>query len=182
MTNHFARDSQRSRPRNGSFERGHAKRGGRKRGTPNAFSKEDKSAIIEAADRVGYDLNGKDGIFGYLRWLAECHTKVFVKIFLIRILKAAPGALVPKSESATELNQAARAFLGMPIRDGTYPQKDGVQSEPGSPWAWTGQPVPVGPLMDAAVRSPKDFSKLLRDAFFPPRSKRRRAPTRPIFG
>jgi hypothetical protein len=166
LTNHFERDSRRSR----------------KRGTPNAFSKEDKSAIIEAADRVGYDLNGKDGIFGYLRRLAEYHPKVFAGILLIRILKVAPDALVPKSESATELNQAARAFLGLPIGDGTKRQKDGVQSEPGSPWAWTGQPEPVGPLMDAAVRFPKNFCKLLRDAFFPPRSKRRRAPTRPIFG
>jgi hypothetical protein len=171
LTNHF--ESERSRPRNGRFERGHARRGGRKRGTPNLMSKEEKSAIVEAADRIGYDLNGKDGIRGYFKWLGEYHPEVFGMI-LVRIVEVAPGTLLPKSDSATEQSQAARGSLGLPTRGGTKTQKDGMQIEPGSPWAWTGQPMPVGPLMDLAVRHPKKFSRLLRDAYFPPRSKRRR--------
>ena len=51
--------------RPGSFKRGHEKRGGRKRGTPNLLSVDYKKAILEAAYRIGYDGNGKNGVCGY---------------------------------------------------------------------------------------------------------------------
>ena len=47
--------------RPGSFKKGHKKRGGRQRGTPNKFSAEYKKDIFEAAHRVGMDANGTLG-------------------------------------------------------------------------------------------------------------------------
>jgi hypothetical protein len=62
-----ARDSW-QRP--GSFEPGHKKLGGRKKRTPNRISPSHKKAIREAAHRIGYDGNGKDGEVGYFKWVA----------------------------------------------------------------------------------------------------------------
>ena len=59
--------------RPGSFKPGHKKQGGRKRGTPNALTADYKKAAMEAAYRVGEDGNGKDGLVGYLKWVAMCH-------------------------------------------------------------------------------------------------------------
>ena len=71
----------RTRPahkRPGSFKPGHAKRGGRKRGTPNLFLPDYRRAIFEAAYRIGYDGNGKDGAIGYFRWVAERHPQIYL--------------------------------------------------------------------------------------------------------
>ncbi len=38
--------------------------------------------------------------------------------------------------------------------------------DPESPWAWTGQDMPVGPLMHLAVTDPKEFCTLLQAVFF----------------
>ena len=70
MTNPRKRGSAPDRARDahlrpGSFKKGHRKLGGRKRGTPNAFSPDYKQAILEAAHRVGHDGNGEDGAVGY---------------------------------------------------------------------------------------------------------------------
>ncbi len=53
------------------------KHGGRKLGTPNKMTTELKEAIIEAAQRVGSDLKGKDGLVGYLMRLGQDDTKTF---------------------------------------------------------------------------------------------------------
>jgi hypothetical protein len=63
--------------RPGSFKQGHEKRGGRKRGTPNLLSIDYKKAILEAAYRIGQDGNGKNGVVGYLLWVAERHPQIF---------------------------------------------------------------------------------------------------------
>ena len=52
--------SENQRP--GSFKKGHKKRGGRQRGTPNKFSSEYKKQIFEAANRVGMTPLGIIGI------------------------------------------------------------------------------------------------------------------------
>ena len=62
--------------RPGSFKKGHKKRGGRQRGTPNKFSAEYKKHILEAANRVGMDANGTLGIVGYFRWIARRHPRI----------------------------------------------------------------------------------------------------------
>ena len=65
--------------RSGTFKPGHEKRGGRKRGTPNAFSAAFKKALVEAADRVGMYGNGEQGLTGYLRWVARYHARTFMR-------------------------------------------------------------------------------------------------------
>ena len=72
--------------RPGTFKSGHPKRGGRKRGTPNALFADYKRAIVEAAYRIGYDGNRKDGIVGYFRWIASRHPEVFGGVLLTNIL------------------------------------------------------------------------------------------------
>jgi hypothetical protein len=72
MTNPWKRGSAPERARKadqrpGSFKPGHKKLGGRKRGTPNVFSADFRTAIIHAAHGIGSDGNGKDGIVGYVK-------------------------------------------------------------------------------------------------------------------
>jgi hypothetical protein len=76
MTNPFNRGSAPGRARDpwqnpGAFEPRHAKTGGRKRGTRNLITPEHRAAVLEAADRVGYDGNGKDGVGGYFKYVGE---------------------------------------------------------------------------------------------------------------
>jgi hypothetical protein len=53
------------------------KHGGRKPGTPNKLTKELKDAVIQAAERVGSDEKGKDGLIGYLMRVGRNDTKAF---------------------------------------------------------------------------------------------------------
>jgi hypothetical protein len=59
------------------FEKGRAKRGGRKKGVPNKLSRDLKEAIIEAAIASGYDTKGKDGLRGYLKRMADYEVPIF---------------------------------------------------------------------------------------------------------
>ncbi len=66
MTNPYQRGSApgREQPdflRKASFKTGHEKKGGRKRGTPNAFSADYKRALVEAAYRVGLPVELAEG-------------------------------------------------------------------------------------------------------------------------
>lgn len=54
-----------------------AKTGGRKAGTPNKTTATLKEAIILAAEAVGQDGNGKDGLTGYLKHVAATDVKAF---------------------------------------------------------------------------------------------------------
>lgn len=51
--------------------------GGRKPGTPNNLTQELRDAVIEAAERVGSDLRGRDGLVGYLMRVGKTDTKAF---------------------------------------------------------------------------------------------------------
>jgi hypothetical protein len=62
--------------RPGSFEKGHKKVGGRKRGTPNVMTRERKEALLQAASQAG----GEDGLVGYLKLLALNHPKTFCRL------------------------------------------------------------------------------------------------------
>jgi hypothetical protein len=180
MTNRFMRGSApgRAQPaylRPGSFNQGHEKRGGRKRGTPNLFSIDYKKPILEAAYRIGRDGNGKDGVVGYLSWVAEYHPRIFCSTLYMHLL--APGnAESDVSEeprrTVEESIQSVRDYIGLTTRDLTKEQTVQVESE--SPWDWTGQPFPVGSLMQIAVAHPKGFCTLLAGAFLRPSTKRRR--------
>jgi hypothetical protein len=63
--------------RPGTFQNGHRKFGGRKKGTPNVVTKDLKIAIIEAPARLGSDGKGKDGLVGYLMVLAAEDTRTY---------------------------------------------------------------------------------------------------------
>jgi hypothetical protein len=73
--------------RPGSFERGHAKLGGRKKGTRNLISPAHKWAMREAAHRIGSDGNGKDGEYGYFCWVGTSDPDVFYIDILLRLLE-----------------------------------------------------------------------------------------------
>ncbi len=85
MTNPFRRGSAPGRARAGwqrpgSFQVGHRKLGGRKRGTPNKATKEYREALIEAANQIGSDGKGKEGLVGYLTVIAIYYPKVFARM------------------------------------------------------------------------------------------------------
>jgi hypothetical protein len=94
--------------RPGSFKLGHKKLGGRKKGTPNAISADLKKALLQAADRVGSDGNGKDGLGGYFAWL-RTREPDFVYVFLLgrmldfeEYLKTVPGNPPPATNEPDE--------------------------------------------------------------------------------
>ena len=53
------------------------KHGGRKAGTPNKTTQLLSDLVIEAAERVGSDLKGKDGLIGYLMRVGREDTPAF---------------------------------------------------------------------------------------------------------
>ena len=85
MTNPFMRGSAPGRARAagqrpGSFQVGHRKLGGRKRGTPNKATREYREALFEVANQIGSDGKGKEGLQGYLQVIAMYHPEVFVRM------------------------------------------------------------------------------------------------------
>jgi hypothetical protein len=58
-------------------QRRHLKHGGRKPGTPNKTTQLLSDLVIEAAELVGSDLEGKDGLVGYLMRVGQQDTKAF---------------------------------------------------------------------------------------------------------
>ncbi len=91
--------------RPGTFQKGHRKFGGRKKGTPNVITKDLKVAIVEAAHLVGSDGKGKDGLVGYLKALAAGDTRAFCS--LLRALL--PLQIAPKEEEKSHLDIVYRS-------------------------------------------------------------------------
>jgi len=94
MTNPFMRGSALGRARAacqrpGSFQVGHRKLGGRKRGTPNKATREYREALIEVANLIGSDGKGKEGLVGYLTVIALYHPAVFVRMLCAALIR--PG-------------------------------------------------------------------------------------------
>ena len=181
MTNPLKRGSApgRERPdyqRPGTFKRGHKKRGGRKRGTPNAFSADYKGAIIEAAYRIGYDGNGKDGVIGYLKWVGTKHPDVFYEVLLTSLLplESAEDYTTEELQWTTkeEINKEVRHYIGLDRNERT--KRENVRTELPSPWDWTGQEFPLNSLMHLAVVNPKAFCKLIIAGFLRAPSKLQR--------
>jgi hypothetical protein len=182
----------RARPedqRPGSFKPGHEKLGGRKRGTPNAITLDLKKAIIEAANRFGYDGNGKYGIVGYFMWVARYRQDIYVNGVLSRLLpledrdtplydpalyasevvgnlmaleaKDPGGDMSAALCDIEDVNQSVRERIGITSKKGTEKQTEQDR---------------VGFLMQLAVEDPKEFCKLYIAALRPPRRPRRPAP------
>jgi hypothetical protein len=178
MTNRLMRGSapNRAQPdyaRPGSFKPGRQKQGGRKPGTPNVFSIDYKKAIIEAAWRIGEDGNGKDGIVGYFKWVALHHTAVFLSPLLINLLLlefAERNTPEEPHRTTEEIDQHFRDYIGLTGKNRAETETGQVGSR--SQWDWTGQPFPVGTLMQVAVQNPKEFCTLIAAAFLRPPTKR----------
>ncbi len=130
MSNRLTRGSAPNRAREASqrpdsFGKGHAKMGGRKRGTPNVVTRELKTAILRAAYRLGSDGRGKDGVVGYLTRIAKNDIKTFV--MLLR-------AVLPlQLKSRTDENWPIRDADGNPYltADGKprYPTSEEVRED-----------------------------------------------------
>ena len=146
----------------GSFKPGHEKRGGGERGTPNFCSPDYRKAVCEAAYRVGHDGNGKNGLIGYLEWVALRDPRSF-GLLLVNVLQLelAESNATPEEPRQTieEINQCIREFIGLPGKYRTKDQTCHVESD--APWAWTGQDFPVGSLMHLAVVEPAEFCEQL---------------------
>lgn len=163
--------------RPGSFKPGHEKRGGRKRGTPNRLSADDKEAILEAAYRIGYDGNGRDGLVGYLMWVATRNLTFFYSRLYMSLLPfEIAGINISQEPSGTEREVAERIRENIEATNANGAQQQRAQVAPQATWDWTGQPGSVGALMRLAVEKPKTFCRLLVAAFLRPPRKRRYSP------
>ena len=116
--------------RPGSFKKGHKKRGGRQRGTPNKFSAEYKKDILEAAYRIGEDANGKLGLVGYLRWVARRYPRIFCGTLgsVLELQELEIGLPQRERPTVEEFDEAVRAHIGLAGHDQT-------QTEPAEPSA-----------------------------------------------
>lgn len=162
--------------RPGSFKPGHKKQGGRKRGTPNALTADYKKAAMEAAYRVGEDGNGKDGLVGYLKWVAMCHPATFLGPIGIKVLLLQCAEPDPQERSLPtmeENNRSVREYLGLTGKEQT--KKSAVPPKRRAPGDWTGQDFPLSSLMQIAVANPAAFCKLLAATLPQPPTEAQRA-------
>lgn len=164
----------RARPaylRRGSFKRGHEKRGGRKRGTPNLISADLKSALSQAARRVGYDGNGKDGLLGYLTWIGETDPTLFyTEVWPLPRFEILENDRAPESGPALErppLTKEQLNLIGLGSKKRRKPQAGRASGD------WTGLPGPVSGLMTLAITNPRAFWRQFVAAFLYPSSRRR---------
>jgi hypothetical protein len=178
MTNPFTRGSApgRAQPadrRSGSFKQGHEKVGGRKRGTPSWLSIDYKNAILEAAYRIGCDGNGKNGVVDNFSWVDKRHRRIFGLLLNNLLLLEYAYSDTPEEPCRTmeEVNEDLRDSIGLTGKNRVTEQPVQVESE--SPCARTGQPFPVGSLMQLAVENPKAFCTLCAAALPRPQTKRR---------
>jgi hypothetical protein len=125
MTNQSDKPSDPDRAKNGRFQKGHKKRGGRKAGTRNVMTPAFKDAIIQAAEEHGRDGNGLGGFVGYLRFLAVDYPRAFAGLLAkqLRAEARAQGKRRPLSdfqsdnrppgggESTEELAMIAKLFM-----------------------------------------------------------------------
>jgi hypothetical protein len=147
------------------FKRGHPKLGGRKRGTPNRIKMPDLRKMLKAAHLVGSDLNGKDGLIGYFKWVALSDPLAFLKLAPGMIdMEAGPQAFVARPpRTAEQLLREIEEFLGPGTEDD---DEDADEVGPDVPWSWTGRGYPIGLLMHIAVLHPAAYCKGLA-AFLP---------------
>jgi hypothetical protein len=88
-------------------------RGFKKKSISKRTSKHLKEALLEAAERVGSDTNGKDGLVGYCMFLAVHHPKVFGPM-LIRVMPlqvtGADGGPIRIVDETMSVQEAAEAY------------------------------------------------------------------------
>jgi hypothetical protein len=159
--------------KSGGFKSGHQKLGGRKRGTPNKSNLFDQRAVLRAAHLVGSDLNGKDGLVGYFKWVAINHPRAFLTpASRIMDLQEGPQSWVARPPQTREqLLWEIEEFLGPDSEDD---DKDAHEASPDEPWSWTGRAYPIGLLMHLAVISPAAYFRMLAASLPAARGRSRR--------
>jgi hypothetical protein len=101
----------------GTFKTGHKKLGGRKKGTPNRINSNLIERIVQAAEQVGADGKGKDGVDGYLQMLADQKTGYFVGL-----LRQAVQRQVPTAEPQNQVVYATEQDFRQALLDrGVHP-------------------------------------------------------------
>jgi hypothetical protein len=94
----------------GTFKTGHKKLGGRQKGTPNRINSNLIEKIVQAAEQVGSDGKGKDGVDGYLQMLAGKKAAYFVGLLRQAVQKQVPTA-EPENEIVYATEQDFRQAL-----------------------------------------------------------------------
>lgn len=89
------------------FKEGHAKQGGRQKGTPNKVSKTMKEAIEEAMTLYGSDAKGKDGLIGY--FFSMCADKALMCRLVEKIM---PLQITGKNDGPIVLSAPPPELLG----------------------------------------------------------------------
>jgi len=94
----------------GTFKKGHKKLGGRQKGTPNRINSNLMERIVQAAEQVGSDGKGKNGVDGYLQMLAGKKVAYFVALLRQAVQKQVPAA-EPENEIVYATEQDFRQAL-----------------------------------------------------------------------
>lgn len=89
------------------FQKGHEKKGGRKKGQRNHATVLLKEAVIMAAEAEGQDQHGKDGLVGYLRILARREPAVFARL----LEKLLPLQITGKDGSPMQFELTTKAAV-----------------------------------------------------------------------
>jgi hypothetical protein len=179
----------RSPDRSGDFKVGHKKRGGRQKGTRNHYSADLKRSLLEAASRIGSDGKGKDGLRGYLIWVAMYYPEAYLREILQNVI---PWECVWQEHAeppvtAAELDQWVRQYVGKrnigKRTAGADPtmSTDAASRPAAAAAAQTGRTdlvdvlehTDVGLLMHIAVAAPPSFCKGLAAAGLPRPNNRR---------
>ncbi len=99
------------RPAGSRNSRRRIKHGGRKPGTLNKTTLELMDAVLKAAEEVGNDLNGKDGLVGYLMRVGQRDTKAFGSL-LRAVLPLRPSVTTDENMLTLEDHKAEFEKLG----------------------------------------------------------------------
>lgn len=95
------------------------KTGGRQKGTPNKATATLKDAILLAAEQVGFDGKGSEGLTGYLRKVASEDVKAFAsllgRVLPLQVTGDAENPVVIRSVGARDL--IAERIAGITTRN-----------------------------------------------------------------
>ena len=144
--------------RPGTFRKGHKKLGGRQKGTPNRMSSNLIERILQAAEQVGSDGKGKDGIDGYFQRLAGRKEGYFVSLLRQAVQKQMPAA-EPEDEVLYATEQDFRqALLDRGVHPTLLPPRPNLNEKP----PVNGQLVPPKPPpgWEWILRKKSEFAEL----------------------
>ena len=102
------------------------RRGGRQKGQQNKITTLLKEAITMAAEKVGSDNKGKDGLVGYLSWLSRKEPAVFGRL----LEKLLPYQLTGKDGGPVQLEYKTKQELAQRMKERGLPVPPSLIHEP----------------------------------------------------